>query len=52
MITASGPEEVGESAFMQKCSHGFDLSDEAAVVIAIVGIPLRMLCGSGTSWKP
>src|SRR5262249_46601932 len=52
MITANGPEEVGESPFMQKTSHGFDLSDEVATIIAVLGFPLRMLCGNSYSWRP
>jgi hypothetical protein len=45
MITANGPEEVGENALAHTVSHGFDLSDGAANVIAILGYPLQMLCG-------
>jgi hypothetical protein len=45
MITANGPVEVGENEFAHTISHGFDLSDGAANVIAILGYPLQMLCG-------
>jgi hypothetical protein len=51
MITAAGPEEVDQNEFAHTLGHGFDLSDGAANVIAVLGIPLRMLCGGG-SWKP
>jgi hypothetical protein len=45
MITSNGPEEVDENAFTHTLGHGFDLSDSAANVIAILGYPLQMLCG-------
>jgi hypothetical protein len=54
MITANGPEEVGECPFVHKFNHGFDLSDEVAdsVPFVIVAVCLKGLCGSGISWKP
>lgn len=45
MLTAAGPEEVDENAFAHTFGHGFNLSDGAANVIAILGYPLQMLCG-------
>jgi hypothetical protein len=54
MITAEGPEEVGECPFVHKFNHGFDLSEEVAnsVPFVIVAVCLKGLCDSGTSWKP
>jgi hypothetical protein len=54
MITANGPEEVGDCPFVHKFNHGFDLSDEVAnsVPFVIVAVCLKALCESGTSWKP
>jgi hypothetical protein len=54
MITANGPEEVGECPFAHKFNRGFNLPDEAVNnwPFAIVAVCLRGLCGSGTSWKP
>jgi hypothetical protein len=54
MITANGPEEVGECPVVRKFNHGFDLSDEVAdsVPFVIAAYCLRAICGSGISWKP
>jgi hypothetical protein len=54
MITANGPEEVGECPVAHKFNRGFNLPDEVAnsVPFAVVAICLRGLCSSGGSWKP
>jgi len=54
MITANGPEEVGECPVAHKFNHGFNLSDDIAdsVPFVIVGYCLHGLCEGGNSWKP
>jgi hypothetical protein len=54
MITANGPEEVGECPIAHKFNHGFDLSDDVAnsVPFVVVAYCLKALCSGGGSWKP
>lgn len=53
MITASGPEEVGENPFVYKFNSGFGLSNEVTdnYPFFIASLLLQALPGIG-SWKP
>jgi hypothetical protein len=53
MITANGPEEVGECPLAHKFNRGFDLSNESAGALTAVGRLLGLPGSSANfSWKP